>query len=523
MALSLSVLSCLLLASMLNLASGQTSLPESVFKVLTAAELRDINLRQNPELLEFAARTGETVRVDITTASQGAIVQEAVTTILDCGPWLRNFPGGSVRWFRYRYRDLDHTELDSGIEQLPEVINEFTNQRANITGDFNEIYTIIRGLISVDAEDASRGVYECQVCIGRGTEFEICHSANTTVANVGRPPIIDVGVGREPLEGSNDLLLTYNIGSTICLLVDPVDPSRNRPIQIARLRCADVGEINEENIPTPLPAATVTWEHTDLEGNSAFFAINRAPDEIDDVTYTPPDEFSMTFPGLVAQDSPFTVSTDAGMSASSIDFSLNNITRNFTNTNYLNLRMAFGRWTCTLNNSLGSQTEETFISDSCGDAIPSIFRNCDGIGEFIPAGGVYLLDLKSSAPVRAGCDVCLPSGSSLALTLTCPTNIANFPNDAVTGYRWTDGAGNVLSEASFLTVTKTGMYTCTAMFGDTGSDSATSSISFAPDVDIKAVRSRDSIPFDTLGCERYLSSDFYKNNIHSTCELGSVL
>ena len=112
-----------------------------------------------------------------------------------------------------------------------------------------------------------------------------------------------------------------------------------------------------------------------------------------------------------------------------------------------------------------------------GDAIPSIFRNCDGIGEFIPAGGVYLLDLKSSAPVRAGCDVCLPSGSSLALTLTCPTNIANFPNDAVTGYRWTDGAGNVLSEASFLTVTKTGMYTCTAMFGDTGSDSATSSIS----------------------------------------------
>ena len=193
--MALSVLGCLLLASVLNLASGQT-LPESVFKVLTAAELREINLRQNPGLLEFAARTGETVRVEITASSQGAIVQEAVTTILDCGPWLRNFPGGSVRWFRYRYLDLDHINLALPVEQVPEVINSFTNQRANITGAFNEIYTIIRGLIAVDAEDASRGVYECQVCIGRDTEFEICHSANTTVANAGRPPIIDVGVGR---------------------------------------------------------------------------------------------------------------------------------------------------------------------------------------------------------------------------------------------------------------------------------------------------------------------------------------
>ena len=111
-----------------------------------------------------------------------------------------------------------------------------------------------------------------------------------------------------------------------------------------------------------------------------------------------------------------------------------------------------------------------------GDAIPSIIRNCAGIGQFIPAGSVYLLDLKSTVPVRAGCDVCLPSGSSLALTLTCPTNIERFPEDTLTGYRWTDGAGNLLSEASFLTVTKTGTYTCTAMFGDTGSDSATSSV-----------------------------------------------
>ena len=103
MALGMSLLGCLLLACALNLGNGQT-LQESVFKVLTAAELRAISLQQNPELLEFAARTGETVRVEITAAQQGAIVQEGVNTILDCGPWLRNFPGGTVKWFKYGYR-----------------------------------------------------------------------------------------------------------------------------------------------------------------------------------------------------------------------------------------------------------------------------------------------------------------------------------------------------------------------------------------------------------------------------------
>ena len=198
MALSMSVLGCALLACLLNLAGGQ-QVDESVFKVLTAEELRNINLRQNPELLEFAARTGETVRVEITAASQGAIVQEDVTTILDCTPWLKNFPGGTVLWYKYRYADLDHTDLGVRQLQLPDMLNMATLQRSTITGEYDEIYTIIRGLISVDAEDSSRGVYECEVCIGRGTDFQMCHSANTTVANVGRPPIIDVGVGRGKL------------------------------------------------------------------------------------------------------------------------------------------------------------------------------------------------------------------------------------------------------------------------------------------------------------------------------------
>lgn len=198
MAFGMSVLGYLLLGCILNLAGGQqVDIAENAFKVLTAEQLRDISLRQNPQLLELAVRTGERVQVDITAASQGVIVQEDVNTILNCLPWLMNFPGGRVRWLWHRYTNLDHTELAPPVEQTREALEAELVPRTSITGDFDEIYTIIRSLIAADAEDSNRGIYECQVCIAEGiTEFEVCHSANTTVATAGRPPIIDVGVGR---------------------------------------------------------------------------------------------------------------------------------------------------------------------------------------------------------------------------------------------------------------------------------------------------------------------------------------
>ena len=167
------------------------------FKILSAEELGNISLRQNPELLKYAARTGETVRIEVTAEEQGGIVQEGVTAIIDCGPWLRRFPNGTVRWYKYLYEDLDHSNLYFRGEQRPEVLNSVTFPRAVITGDYNEIYTIIISIILLDAEDPTRGIYECQVCVVEGlSETEVCHSANTTIANVGRPPILDVGVGR---------------------------------------------------------------------------------------------------------------------------------------------------------------------------------------------------------------------------------------------------------------------------------------------------------------------------------------
>ena len=168
----------------------------------------------------------------------------------------------------------------------------------------------------------------------------------------------------EPVSISPDgYVEQYNIGSNICVDVDQSDPS-NRPVQIARLKCADKGRNKEENIPSVLPLPVfVTWKHISLDGcTSAFFA---TADEIDDITYTPPDEFIEAFPGLAASVSPSRVSTDSTLTASYLDFSTAGITRNTSDSNYLNLKMAFGWWECTLSNSLGSQTETTFINDLC--------------------------------------------------------------------------------------------------------------------------------------------------------------
>ena len=188
----MSLLGCLFLAYALNNVHAQE---ESVFRQLSAQELRNRSLRQSPELLEFAARTGETVTVNITDPIQGAIVQENVKIILDCGPWFKSVSGqnlseGIVSWFKYRFEDLDHQILSSGTPLI--YLNPF---RAPITGEYDEIFTIAGTVILQGAADPSRGIYECRVCVGEELS-RVCHSANTTVAVAGRPPILDKGTGR---------------------------------------------------------------------------------------------------------------------------------------------------------------------------------------------------------------------------------------------------------------------------------------------------------------------------------------
>ena len=90
--------------------------------------------------------------------------------------------------------------------------------------------------------------------------------------------------------------------------------------------------------------------------------------------------------------------------------------------------------------------------------------------------GFFLVDERTSVPVPAGCDVCVDPDASLFLTLTCPTNIGQFPNASIRGYRWTEN-NTILSVSPFLSVSSPGEYTCTVLFDGDESDSATSIVS----------------------------------------------
>ena len=179
---------------MLNCASANgQSLPDSVYRQLNATELESISLAQSPDLLRFAARTGENIIVNIDSVHQGAIVQEGVNVIMNCSEWLSNYPGGTIRWYKSIFFGRDNNNL--GFRTPQEIFLDAINPQIRIYGESNEIYEIILTRITSDAEDPSRGIYECEVCVSRGMLEQTCHSANTTIATADRPPIIDEGYG----------------------------------------------------------------------------------------------------------------------------------------------------------------------------------------------------------------------------------------------------------------------------------------------------------------------------------------
>ena len=70
------------------------------FRPITGEEEASLVLRQDPELLDIAARTGESVTVLISNSSTTAVVQERVNVNLGCLPLLQEFPGGRIQWYR---------------------------------------------------------------------------------------------------------------------------------------------------------------------------------------------------------------------------------------------------------------------------------------------------------------------------------------------------------------------------------------------------------------------------------------
>ena len=345
----------LALVCVLSVATAQP-LPESVFKQLSAEELRVLDLAQNPKLLELAARSGERVVVNITGPSQGLVVQHGVNVILNCLPWRTvKFPNGSIQWYFSKYDGVDHTSLGSRMPQNRSDVL-ITNPIRNISGEFDELYNITRTRIQRHAADPGRGIYECEVCIQRGTPSEQCHSANTSLIIAGRKPLLNSTTGRTPDRDKygNEV---FRIGSTICIEIDPVDPYRIMQFDIV-LSCPIADESTENNIPPAVPIPTRLWTHTNLNGTTASLSLVEIG-----VAPTITTDFINAFPHIQ-----YRLIVDTAPPSDSLYFTVGSVVKNASNIDYQILRQSFGSWTCTVNNSLGTESATTFFSDMCGMA-----------------------------------------------------------------------------------------------------------------------------------------------------------
>lgn len=207
---------------------------------VTSDEQRRGLLRQDPALLEFAARVNERILIEVDGPDSVALVQENVNVNMDCLPWLRRFTGGEIQWFM-QLRDISGEPIGETIAFDPEQ----RGYTIRIGGEYNRWFNVTGTIIMVGAEDPSFGDYICSVCVDRGTPSQECHNATTTLHILGAPPVLEKPVDNEPV-----LILdaeVYRIGANFC-----INANENRNIVL-------VYEIKIYNTPSAVPEPIRTW------------------------------------------------------------------------------------------------------------------------------------------------------------------------------------------------------------------------------------------------------------------------
>ena len=66
-----------------------------------------------------------------------------------------------------------------------------SNNRIQVGGPLNRWLNITEVEVIGGAEDPDSRIFQCEVCIGRGTPFQMCHTANYTNQVVGSAPRIN--------------------------------------------------------------------------------------------------------------------------------------------------------------------------------------------------------------------------------------------------------------------------------------------------------------------------------------------
>ena len=177
----------------------------SNYRLLTGSEARGVELGQDPELLQFTARPGDRVFINITGVDDRlAILQENVNALLDCLPFLSMFPGGRITWLWLR--------LDEFGNPVGSQINVTGGASSiDVFGDFNRFLNITQTRIRAFGADPNAGIYTCRVCVGQGT-LQMCRDANTTVHLLGSPPDLDCG---EPNDGTACVLVVVCVRACV--------------------------------------------------------------------------------------------------------------------------------------------------------------------------------------------------------------------------------------------------------------------------------------------------------------------
>lgn len=166
------------------------STAQSNFRVLRGENqprLEDLKISNTPELLQFAALTGEEVTIDLLGETQTAIVQHHVKIVMDCSSLIE--AGGKllrpVEWTRQSYfEDEDGALTPKGAEIV--IYPGSGNERLRAEGELNRFLNIARSNIRTGAERADNGLYTCTVCMENG-----CRTSSVMLFLIGAPPRLD--------------------------------------------------------------------------------------------------------------------------------------------------------------------------------------------------------------------------------------------------------------------------------------------------------------------------------------------
>ena len=256
------------------------SLAQTSFQILRGENqpsLGDLKISNTPQLLQFAALSGEKVTISLLDETQTAIVQHRVNVLMECSSLIESGGKllGPVKWTRQSYfEDEDGSLFPQGSEIT---IHPSSTDRFRAEGELNRFLNITRTNIIQGAERMDNGLYTCTVCTESG-----CRSASVMLYLIGAPPRLDFAeddgmyyivtfyasqcmyvilltecyVALPMLETSSPMDKKYQIGADFCV--------ERGSQEVIELHCDILGESLAEHMSIPFPTPSRKWFKDDV-------------------------------------------------------------------------------------------------------------------------------------------------------------------------------------------------------------------------------------------------------------------